>query len=275
MKKTNTKVTEAPKPAKAGNRALATRPTQAIQSAPATGGRGFENIERKDILIPRLQLLQALSPAVVAELAKAGTIHVGLSGVNYGKKVTITPILHFRSRIKWVPRDEGGGIECSSPDAKKPVSDVICAACGECEYKDWDDAAKTDKDKAPKCTLYENFLVLVGDATEPILLPMEKTKAKCAKKFFSMGALKNADMWAWQYELSSVADKNKKGEPFFNYAITDLSKRTDPKRMALCEQLWAALSTKTAHIKTDIADEDETGAVAGKPAGAPAADAKY
>jgi hypothetical protein len=237
------------------------------------GGRGFENVETKDVLIPRICLLQPLSPAVTAEAAKAGTIHVSLSGVNYGAKVVITPILHFRSRIKWLSRDDGGGIECSSPDGKKPLSDLICASCGECPNKDWDDDAKNEKDKAPKCTMYDNFIVLVGDSTEPILLPMEKSKSKCAKKFYSMGALKNADMWTYQYELGVIKDKNKKGDTFYNYTITDLSRKTKPERLALCEQLWASLSKKT--ITTDMANEDsETGAVAGAPA-APAGDGKF
>ena len=264
MKIETKKTTEAAQSKKPGNRQLAVRSSRAV-GAPASKGRGFESIERQDILIPRLSLLQALSPAVVNEVAKVGTIHVSLSGVNYGNEVVICPILHFRSRIKWTPRDDGGGIECSSPDAKRPLSTIICESCGECKCKDWDEDAKNEKDKAPECTLYENFLVLVGNSTEPILLPMEKTKAKCAKKFYSMAALKNADMWAYTYKLSAVKDKNKKGDVFFNYAITDLSKKTDPKRMELCEQFYNSLSAKTSNIKTDMQDEDPvTGAATSK-----------
>lgn len=262
MKKTNTKALEAAAKGKPTSKQLAARPAQQIQkSSPATAARGFENVERKDILIPRIQLLQMMSPAVTEGTAKPGTMHVGLSNMNYGDKIVITPIMHFRSRIKWVPQDDGGGIECSSPDARKPLSDLISAECGTCPMKDWDESKK-GKDKAPACTMYENFLVLINDSVDPVLLPMERTKLKTAKKLYSMGALKNADMWNWQYQLGVSKEKNDKDQPYFNYTITDLAKATKEDKRTLCEQIWTSLSKKT--IVTDMHNDDD--AAGGAPA---------
>lgn len=264
MKKTNKKVPEAAPAKTNAGKQLATRPGNQLPAKPATAARGFENVERKDILIPRIQLLQMMSPAVTEQGMKPGTMHVGLSNMNYGDKIVITPIMHFRSRIKWVPQDDGGGIECSSPDARKPLSDLISAECGNCPMKDWDESKK-GKEKAPACTLYENFLVLINDSTEPVLLPMERTKLKAAKKLYSMGALKNADMWNWQYQLGVSKEKNDKDQPYFNYTITDLAKATKDDKKMLCEQIWSSLSKKT--IVTDMQnDDDAAGTAASQPA---------
>lgn len=246
MRKT-AKVTET---ANTGKKSVSTLPaTRSANRLPATtqgvSGRGFENVERKDILMPRVKLLQQMSPEVTGELGmKAGTMVTSLSNINHGAKVVLTPILHFRSRIKWIKQDDGGGIECSSPDARTPLSDMICASCANCEHKDWDDTKK-GKDQAPACTLYENFLVLIGDSTEPVLLPMERTKLRTAKKLFSIGALKNSDMWNWQYELGVSKEKNEQDQVYYTYTITDLARPTKEDRRKLCEGIWASLSKKT------------------------------
>ncbi len=256
---------EPKQPANPASRAVATRPQsgKAIANTAPVGGRGFENIEKSDILLPRIKLLQALSPEVTNELAmKPGTMLVGLTNLNLGTKILITPILHFRSRIKWFPKDDGGGIECSSPDGKKPMTDMLCSECGVCKFKDWNDTGKTVKEQAPACTLYENFLVLVGDKQEPVLLPMERTKLKTAKKFYSMGALKNCDMWNFQYELSVAKDKNDKDQPYFNYVITDTGKVTSEARREFCEGIWKSLSRKVLQAN-DLGNPDEEAGGAG------------
>lgn len=208
-------------------------------------GRGFENLEKNDLLLPRIKLLQPLSPEINDLGQKAGTIFLALSNKSYGDKITITPVLHFRSRIKWTPEEDGGGIDCSSPDARVPRENKYAATCADCPHTQWNDAAKNKKDKAPKCTLYDNFLVLIGDSKEPVIIPMERSKAKVAKKFYSMGALKGGDMWDHQYELSVVGEKNEDGKPYHNYSVRDISKQTTAERRALCETLWTSLSGKT------------------------------
>lgn len=252
------KSTESKKPAKTPepssvakspetDKALTTR----TDSLPATrrntglAGRGFENLEKSDLLLPRIKLLQPLSPEIGDLNQEAGTIFLGLSNKNFGKKITIIPVLHFRSRIKWTPEDDGGGIDCSSPDGRAPRETKYAKNCASCSHQLWNDNAKAKKDKAPKCTLYDNFLVLIDDSKEPVIIPMERSKAKVAKRFYSMGALKGGDMWDHQYELSVVGEKNEDGKPFFNYSVRDLSKSTSDERKKLCLTLWESLAGKT------------------------------
>ena len=232
-------------------------------------GRGFENLDKSDLLLPRIKLLQPLSPEINDLGQKPGTIFLGLGNKNYGNKITVIPVLHFRSRIKWIPEDENdgkGGIDCSSPDSRTPREAKYSANCATCSHQLWNDKAKIKKDKAPKCTMYDNFLCLIDGGNEPVIIPFERTKQKVAKKWYSMGALKSgSDMWAWQYELSVVGEKNDEGKPYFNYSVRDLSKATSDERQKLCLSLWESLAGKTV---SEVNTEKDEPAAAGASAGA-------
>lgn len=220
-------------------------------------GKGFENLEREDLILPRLALLQPLSPEVVEGGNKAGTLHLPLANRNFGGTITVTPVLHFRSRVKWFPKDDGGGQDCASNDAKVPRDpNKYSATCSACPHHEWTKNAKTGKDAGPSCTLYENFIVLINDELEPVIVPMGVTKAKVARKFFSMMALKGGDMFDNSYKLGTVQEKNDKGQSYFNYVVTDIAKRTDEKRKAKCNQLWESL--QTANIVVDHEQEPGT-----------------
>ena len=130
-------------------------------------------------------------------------------------------------------------------------------------------AAKKRKDQAPACTLYENFVVLLGAEVSPVVLPMEKTKVKAARKFYSMMALKGGDMFSFTYKLSTIQEKNADGQTYFNYQVTDIGKKTDPERLKTCEQIWAALQKSVVVTEAEHPEGGE-GAAAASPRGAAA-----
>ena len=191
-------------------------------------------------------------------------MYINLSSKNIGVEVTVVPVLHYRSRIKWNPVDDGGGIDCRSADAKVPADTKYAHTCAECNYKEWaDNPKKKGEQLPPACTLYENFVILIGDSTEPVIFPMAITKVKVAKKFYSMMALKGDDMWLNAYKLKVVQEKNDKGQGYFNFAVQDIGKRTGDKQAAAAEKLWGTLSK--ANITTEMTPEEaapkETAAV--------------
>lgn len=253
------KTTEAPKSDK--TKALAVAGKSHLPAVKRTGtkiaGKGFENLEREDILLPRLKLLQAMSPEVTENDEKPGTFFLNLSNKNLGEKVIITPVIHYRSRIKWNPKDDGGGIDCSSPDAKTPKEAKYAPLCSACSHKDWDNTEAKKKDQQPKCTMFENFVILIGDSNEPVIMPMAKTQAKIAKKFYSMAALKGGDMFDFSYQMTITKEKAPTGEVYFNFVISDIGKKTTPERRTTCDQLWATLSK--ANLTTKMEPEEGGG----------------
>lgn len=252
--------------------AVRTQNTQvAKRSSGKLAGRGFENVEKSDLLLPRLKLLQPLSPEVAELDQKAGTIFLPLGNKSYGNKIEVTPVLHFRSRIKWIPRDDGGGIDCSSPDSRVPRDTTkYASSCAACPEALWNENAKNSKEKQPRCSMSDNFLCLVGDSTEPVLITFDRSKLKTSKKWYSLGGLKSgSDMWDWVYELSVVPEKNDKGDNYFNYSIKDLNKPSPAKRKETCLALWESLVGKTIDEKnTENEGQESTAGASAAGAGA-------
>lgn len=236
-------------------RAVATR------GGGALSGRGFENIEKSDLLLPRLKLLQPMSPEVNDLNQKPGTMFLALSNKSYGEKIVVVPVLHFRSRIKWTPKDDGGGIDCSAPDGKTPRETKYAQNCASCTMPNWRPEEKKKKDQQPQCTLYDNFLCLLDGENEPVIIPFERSKAKVAKKWYSVGGLKGGDMFDWQYELSVIKEKGPDDEPYYNYSVRDLSKPTPDARKQRCLSLWESLAGKTiSEANTEREGEPATAA---------------
>lgn len=258
-KKTKTEVAKVEEPTKAlapaaqKSRALA-KPTGA-----RIAGKGFEHLTREDILLPRLKLLQSVSPEVMEQDLKAGSIYLNLHNKVLGEKVIFTPILHYRSRIKFTPLDDGGGIDCSAPDAKTPRDTKYATECSVCLFKDWNEKAEKKRDQRPQCSMFENFVIVLEGSTEPVILSMGSTKLKVARKFYSMAAVKGGDFFDNKYQLSVVKEKGDEAT-FFNYLITDISKKTDEKTRAIGNALWESLSNAT--ITTQQENESEEGKVA-------------
>jgi hypothetical protein len=179
-------------------------------------GRGQEKIEANDLQMPRIKLLQPLSPEAEDGDNQAGDMLNSLTHENYGKELTFIPIVHFKSRIYWKPREEGGGILCSSMDAQRPNKTEYAKSCGECDKKNWDNETKT----APECVIYYNFIVIPEGTNVPVALSMEKTKLKAAKKLISLAkyAGGNLDMFAKKYKITTKKEKNDRGS-WFTYVV--------------------------------------------------------
>lgn len=78
---------------------------------------GYENVTARDLLIPRLTVLQGLSPQVTQgkpefdEDAKVGDIYdVGL-GERFPKGVVFIPVFYQKQWLEWAPRASGKGLQ--------------------------------------------------------------------------------------------------------------------------------------------------------------------
>ena len=100
---------------------LATNAVAVSNAAP----RGFEHEDAKDLLLPRIELLQGLSSAVQDGKGRAGEIVNQISKSPLSTDIFI-PIAMQRRYIRWIPRSEGGGIEyqTSNPDDPRVIEDT-------------------------------------------------------------------------------------------------------------------------------------------------------
>lgn len=208
------------------DKALAKAASTAV-AKPSDSPRGFENEDPSDLLLPRIELLQGLSPAVQQGKGKAGEIVNQISKQPLSTDIII-PIAMHRKYIKWIPRDEGGGIEYQTNDRNDPrvKEDTKWGAHGE----------------KPSCTAYMNFLVLLEGSTLPIVLSFAMTNYNTGKKLYTLCKMTGKDMWMNRYKLSSLSRTNKMGT--WHVFEVDEAGKTEEREFVIAEQLYHAFASR-------------------------------
>lgn len=162
---------------------------------------GFEDEEAGDMIIPRIKVVQTLSPERKEKQAEEGDIINSLTKEKLNGKVFI-PVFKFNNNIDWKDRAEGGGMQCYARDGKvgekSDGTKVMCASCKRCEF----DNTKQGKDAAPKCTKYINFFGFFAGERMPIILSFSKTSYNEGKKLYSLAKVTMQNMWNYGYTLN-------------------------------------------------------------------------
>ena len=187
---------------------------QALAVAPDYDPRGKEEVlEEKDRIYPMLTLVQKMSPSEHLDVAKEGDLINSLTLENYGKSLTIVPILYRKQRIMWIPRKAGGGIECRSFDGKTGSK---WGACAECQFGKWNQEAKDPQEKKPKCTEYFTFpTIIVREGGEPdmVIASFGMTRYGCGKKLANLIYGKPMiPAFGGKYTLSSYIEHGELGD---------------------------------------------------------------
>ena len=165
---------------------------------------GFSDDDGEDLIIPRVKVINALSPERKDKIADEGDILNSLTKEKYNGKKFI-PVFKFNNNIWWRDRADGGGIQCIARDAKvgnlSDGTDLLCKTCKKCEF----DNTKQGRDAVPKCTKYINFFGFFEGERMPIILSFAKTNYNEGKKLYSLAKVSMQNMWNFKYSLESKA----------------------------------------------------------------------
>lgn len=170
--------------------------------------KGVKKLDREDQMIPRLKLMQGLSPEVQEGIAKYGDLVNSLTKENYGKTLTVVPVMWWKSRIYWRDRKEGGGIICRSFDA---VTGSVFGKCETCEHKNW--TVENGEQKPSACVALFNVLCCIPTKAVPELIVASflKTSFKQGKQWVNLMNYKNTDLFNYTYELAAESVSNDMG----------------------------------------------------------------
>jgi len=166
--------------------------------------RGNENVKSEDLQLPRIDVLQALSPQVnkkkpddYIEGAEVGMLFNTLTGELYPDGVNVTPVSFVKRYLVWVNRklDSDGGLRGVFDDAQE-AEDFI--------------QQQEDEDKLELVPTAEH-LMLLDDGTE-VIVSMAKSKMKVSRKFNSLVRLNGGDRFGRRYKITTVDDKSSQGE---------------------------------------------------------------
>lgn len=179
--------------------------------------RGAENVTTDDMIIPRIELIQALSPArkktdaAYIEGADEGMLYNNVTRELYGESVTVVPVFYTKQYLVWKDRKAGGGGSNGfrGAFATEALAREAIAQLGE------DSLEVSD-------TAQHFVLVRYADAWQEAVISMAKSKVKVSKRWNSLIRLTNTDSFARAYKLSSTTETNARNESYFNFNITPL-----------------------------------------------------
>jgi hypothetical protein len=176
----------------------------------AYGAAGNESVGVEDIVIPRLGLIQSLSPEIdetdakYIPGAKAGDFFNSLTRELYSSPVPVVFVDRRKEYVVFKKRSAGGGFRGSFPteqDAK------IYAATS--------DVPSDQLEIVETATNFGLILDGAGAVVGEIVIPMTSTKLKVDRQINSMIRLRGAARFASVFYLDSTKEKNDKGT-FYN-----------------------------------------------------------
>lgn len=139
-------------------------------------------IPKDKLIIPRLNLLQALSPAVQNDAQKQGTFNNSVSNYNYGETVELMPIKPKFGAIYFV---KGEGLKCKSNDGITSMHGDKCEQCPfGVNYKIWG-----KEGEPPACQETVDILCLEVSQLQPVIVTFKSTTRKIGQKIATMLAM--------------------------------------------------------------------------------------
>lgn len=182
-------------------------------------GRGSEGVSTNDLSLPRLSIIQDLSPQRKKDKdayipgAEEGMIFNTASNALYDGPLIIVPCFFRSEFVAWKDRNQGGGFG------------VACAT--EQEAEEW--IAKQDDPAAWDVSYtHQHFALLVHpDSTEErphiedVVISMSRSQLKPSRKLNTMIQQAGGDRFSRAYKLTVVGDRGPKGE-FFNWKFDSL-----------------------------------------------------
>ena len=179
---------------------------------------GLENMRPSDLLVPRLILLQGLSPRVVEGSNVAGQIINSITEMVWVKKdeeVIFIPIYHFLEWIRWGDRETGEGIQERSLD---PEGTLAQMAMRQIKH------STSTGISVFTVTEYHNFVSLFPmiDAQFAVVISCAKTNVKKGRKLLGLARYRGRyPLYAGQYTIKAVIETNRAGQKYYTYEFNN------------------------------------------------------
>lgn len=214
--------------------------------------RGNENVAVEDIVIPRIEIVQALSPALKAndadyiEGAKQGDLYNSVTRELYGPSITVVPVFFKKQYLNWRDRKKGGGFG----GAYDNVQDAQARIKTEERPEEWEATE----------TAQQLVLVLRQDGgIDEAVVSMNRTKLKVSRNWNSLIRLNGNARFSRTYSIFSVDERNSNGDEYKNFAVVSGGFPSEPAYRK-AEALYAALNSGARKMNVDTSDQgDEAG----------------
>lgn len=239
--------------------AIAPRPNAAVMRGDVPdyikrdgGGRGNEDVGMADQVIPRIEIVQALSPclkkndAAYIEEAEVGDLFNTVTRQVFKEGVVVCPVLYKKEFLVWKDRKKGGGFRGSFGTIEEAQARIN---------------GESDADDLEALETGQQLVLVINDDgdSEEAIISMSKTKFKVSKQFNSLVKLGGGDRFSRTYRFFSADAANAAGEEYKNFAVS-LHGFPPEDVYVKAEGLYKALSSGARNMVMDTSDAGDEGA---------------
>jgi len=174
-------------------------------------GRGNENVGIDDLIIPRLGLIQALSPERLKkkpeyiEGADEGLMFNNVTRQLYGDTIHFVPVYYKMEYLIFKNRESGGGFR-GAFSTKVEAQSALDA------LEDSEECSITDTGQHFCLIIIDNQIV------QEIVISMSSSKLRVSRKLNSLVRIGAGDRFSRVYELKSHEESSEKGD-YYNYDV--------------------------------------------------------
>lgn len=205
------------------------------------GNAGSEDVTAREMILPRVDVIQALSPQIKKNDpafipgAEQGMIFNTVTGELYGSEVTFVPVLFRKEYTIWKMRKAGGGF-CGAHRTETEAQMAVGQMENPADYE--------------VVESHQHFaLILTPQGPQEAVFSMTKSKLKVSRALNTLIQIAGVDRFAKAYKLSAVEDSSPKGEfwSFKAHPVGFVSKELYERGQSLYDM-----------IKAGAADVDRT-----------------
>lgn len=231
------------------------------------------NIDSTDRIIPRIKLIQAISPELQDfPEAKAGQFWHTIAQENIGPVVRAIPIIIRKSYMLWAPRNDDRGILARALDGvhwepanaefrvkpKGSPAEVVyktAKTVAESGLADFGTSIPGDPNSPPAASLTYQMMWYLVDSPElsPSVIINTRSSIKPMQQLLSRIDSKPVAHYAQVYDIGSVQQKGAEG-PYFNFTYTGAG-FADEHHAKLCNELFESFS-KGSWVANDESEDE-------------------
>jgi len=233
------------------------------------------NIDSSDRIIPRIKLMQAISPELTdfPDQAKAGQFWHAIAQENLGPSIKAIPVIIRKSYVLWAPRNDDRGILARAMDgihwdpadaeftvkpkgSATPVVYKTAKTVAESGLDQFGTSIPGDPNSAPAASLTYNMMWYLPDFPEfsPSIIINTRSSIKPMQQLLSRIDAKPVPHFCQVYDIGSVQQKGAEG-PYFNFTYTGAG-FTTAEQAKITEEMYENFS-KGGWIASDEVIEDE------------------
>lgn len=209
--------------------------------------RGSEDVGMDDIILPRIDVLQALSPQIkkkdpkYIEGAEQGILFNSVTGELYGDSLQFVPVVFKREFIVWQDRDAGGGFKGAFPTA---------------EQAERERSMQENPDQLEVVETHVHYIIILRDdgKLEEAVLSLAKSKRKVSRTLNTLVQMVPVDRFARVYKLSAVEASGPKGD-YWNVDVKNVGYAPE-EAYKKGEEMYKAVMAGERGIDRSTGDEE-------------------